>query len=93
MLSLSLIHIYLVLLVSSLFQQALGDHEADVLPGQQHLREPVLHAAQTVGDVLETVAVKNRFLHTGDEAETQVLGDLTNLPQERQVQHLSLIHI
>jgi len=77
----------LVLLVSGLLQQALGDDEADVLPSQQHLREAVLHTAQAVGDVLETVAVKDGFLDAGHEAETQVLGDFTDLAQERQVQH------
>lgn len=37
--------------------------------------------------MLEAVAVEDGFLHTGHEPESQVLGDLANLAQERQVQH------
>ena len=81
----------LVLLVSGFFEQALGDHEADVLPGQQHLGEAVLHTAQAVGDVLETVAIKDGFLHAGHEAKAQVLGDFADLAQEREVQHQIVI--
>ena len=76
----------LVLLIGRLLQQAFGHHEADILPREQDLREAILHAAQAVGDVLEAAAVEDRFLHAGDETEAQVLRDLADLAQERQVE-------
>ena len=36
----------------------------------------------TLGDVLETVAVKNGFLHTGHKSKAQVLCDFADLAQE-----------
>ena len=81
----------LVLLVSCFLQKTLCHDETDILSSQEYLGETVLHAAQTVGDVLEAVAVKDGFLHTRHEAETQMLGDFTDFAQERQIQHEVMI--
>jgi hypothetical protein len=53
-----------------------------VLAGQKNLREAVLHPAEAVCDVLEAAAIEDRFLHAGDEPETQMLCDFTNFSQE-----------
>ena len=77
----------LVLLVSRLLEQTLRHYKAHVLPGEKNLGEALVHAAQTVGHMLEAAAVEDGFLHAGHEAETQVLGDLADLAQEGQIQH------
>ena len=75
----------LLLLVGRLLEQALRDHELQVLLRQQNLNEAIANAAQAVGDELEARAVENSFLHAGNEAEARVLANLADLAQERQV--------
>ncbi len=75
----------LVLLSGRLLQKALGHDKAYVLASKQDLGEAVLYATQAVGDVLEAAAVEDRFLNTSNKAEAKMLGDLTNLTQEREV--------
>ena len=67
------------------FQKALGNYKADVLAGKQDLGEAVLYATQTVGDVLEATAVKDRLLNASNKAKAEMLGDFTNLTEEREV--------
>jgi len=81
----------LVLLVDSLLEQARGDDEADVLAVDQDLGEALVDAAHAVGNVLEAHAVEDGFLHTGHEAELQVLGDFADLTQDGQVLHQFVI--
>ena len=76
----------LVLLIDALFQQARGDHKADVIAVDQNLRKAFVHAAHAAGDVLEACTVENSFLHTRYKAELEVLGDFANLAQDGQIQ-------
>ena len=41
--------------------------------------------------MLEAVAVEDGFLHARHKAKAQVLGDLSDLTQERQIQHQIVI--
>ena len=79
------------LLVAVLLEEAFGDHELDVGAGDEELVEAILDAAHAAGHVREPVAVEDRLLHAGDEAEAQVLAHLAHLAQEVEVEHQLLV--
>src|SRR5690606_7652866 len=81
----------LVLLICRLFEEAFGHHEADVLAGKQDLRETILHTTKAVSDMLEAAAVEDRFLNAGDEPKAEMLCDLPDLTQERQIKNQIVI--
>ena len=74
------------LLLAALLEQPLGDHELHVRSGDEELIEAILDAAQTICDRGESVAVEDRFLHAGHEAEAEILAHLAHLAQEVQIE-------
>ena len=73
------------LLFGSLFKQALGHHELDILAGDEDLFESILHPADTVGHEGKPGAVEDGFLNSGNEAEPQILADFADLAQEVEI--------
>ena len=59
------------LLLRRLLEEPFSHHELDVVPGDEHLLESVLHPADRVGDEREPGAVENGFLNAGHEAQAQ----------------------
>src|SRR5262249_1399335 len=79
------------LLLGGLLEQALSHDELHIITGDENLLEAVFDPADAIGYEGETGTVKDGFLDTGDEAESQVLADLADLPEEIQVKDEFLI--
>ena len=57
----------------------------------EDLLEPVLHAANAIGDEGKTGTVKDGLLHAGNEPEPKVLADLADFAQEVEVEDQLLV--
>ena len=73
------------LLLRGLAQQPLLHDEGDVVAGDAHLREALLHPANGVGSAGEARVVEDRFLDATDEAEASRLADLADLAEHGEV--------
>ena len=75
------------LLLGRLPKDALLHNVGNVLAADQHLFKAILHLQQGGRNLTEGGVVKQRFLHTGDEAELGGLDDFAQLTHEAQVGH------
>ena len=82
---------HLGVLLTGLAQEPLGDDELHVAPGDQHLLETVLDPPQIVGDERESLAVEDRLLYAGDEAQPEVAARLAEFAQEVEVEDEVLV--
>ena len=85
------IFLHLCTLGLGLLQKPLGNHVPDVLAGDQNLLIAVLHTPQAVCNERKSRAVEDGLLDARNESELQVLADLTQFPQEVQVQNQRLV--
>ena len=72
-------------------QEPFSHHELDVVPGDQHLLETVLHPADRVGNERESRAVEDGFLNAGHEAQAQRPADFSQLPEKVQIENERLV--
>ena len=79
------------LLFSSLAQQTFRHHELNIFAGNKNLLEAIFDPAQVVGDKGKSGAIKNGLLYSGHEAKTQILANLTHLPQKAKIQDEFLV--
>ena len=79
------------LLLRGLFEQTLGNHKFHIFAGNKHLLEAVLHPADAVCHEGKPGAIKDGFLHAGNEPESQVFTDLADFTEEVQIQDELLI--
>ena len=75
------------LLLRSLAEEPLLDHEGYVFAYDAELLETGLHPPKALGRELKGRVVEERLLHASHEAEAQVLAHLTHLAKEAEVAH------
>src|SRR5262245_58556497 len=78
------------LLLSGLLEEPFSHDEFHVASGNKQLLETVLYPAQALGDKSKAGTIKNSFLHTGHEAESEVFTHFANFTEEIQIENEGL---